>query len=76
MGVEIYFPWEMKRDGALKDAVMFCCLGEAVKPEQVQGAKGDDGSRGPVECNQSGADTWMELGRWVCSLGQDLGLSI
>lgn len=58
LGLEIYFLWGIKREGRVKAAPMFCCLGETVNLEETQGAnKDEDDSMGPVEFNCNGVDT-------------------
>lgn len=61
-GLEVYFLWEIKRDGAVKDAPTFCCLGDVVNLEKMQGTKEDDVSMGPVEFSCSGAIPGWSLG--------------
>ena len=55
LGLETYFPWEITREGGVKAAPTFCCLGDILNLEEIQGAKEDDDvSMGPVgfPCSQ------------------------
>lgn len=46
------------REGGVKDASTFCCLGDSLNLEEIQGAKEDDDvSMRPLEFNFSGVDT-------------------
>lgn len=42
LGLEIHFLWEIKKDGEVKNAPMFCCLGDIANTEKLQGVKDDD----------------------------------
>lgn len=59
---EIYFLWEKKKEGGVKAAPTFCCLGETADLEETQGAHEDeDVGMGPVEFSCSGVDAQLEV---------------